>query len=237
MMATVAAGKQLVGAVSPVKMGADTQSVFFAKRWFSGLPASKSMKLSLLVMAAAFACLSAPPDIDRNKALGNPTAPITVEVFSSFDCSHCRDFHEQTAPALFRDYVATGKVYLVSREFPLAGHPHAREAANYATAAARIGKYQQVADALFSNQAAWSRDGQVWSVVAGVLTPQERSKVQALANDPTVVSEVQRDVDAAIAARLDRTPTLVVSTRSNRYPVPGSPRYDVFRYFLNSLLK
>jgi len=43
----------------------------------------------------------------------------------------------------------------VSREFPLRMHQYSREAANYATAAARLGKYQQVADALFLNQLVW----------------------------------------------------------------------------------
>ena len=55
-----------------------------------------------------------------------------LEVFSSFDCPHCKIFHEEIAPRLMNDYVLRGKVCLVSREFPLpasAGHPYAHDVA------------------------------------------------------------------------------------------------------------
>lgn len=107
-------------------------------------------------------------------------------------------------PALLRDYVARGKVYPVNREFSFPGHVRVREAASYATAAARIGRYQQVADALFHGRGAWLRKGQNRPAVASVLNAQEQAKVQALANDPRVLKELQRDVDAGTAARFDR---------------------------------
>src|ERR1051326_9594414 len=92
------------------------------------------------------------------------SAPVEIEVYASFDCPHCKVLHETTIPLLVKDYVAQGKVYLVNREFPLWGpyHPYAWQAAQFATAAARVGKYSQVADALFANQASWSTTGKVW---------------------------------------------------------------------------
>ena len=116
------------------------------------------MKRYALALALLLPCFAAVPEIDKAKAMGSPTAPVTMEVFASFDCPHCKDLHDNTLPLIIRDYVVPGKVYLVNREFPLAGqyHPFAREAADYAVAAARIGKYQQVADALFRNQQRWA---------------------------------------------------------------------------------
>ena len=61
----------------------------------------------------------------------------------------------------------------------------------YAAAAARVGKYQQVADALFQTQSSWALTGKVWEAVAPALTPGGAEKVQALMNDPTVAAEVQ----------------------------------------------
>src|SRR4051794_30350879 len=118
------------------------------------------MKRYALALALLLPCFAAVPEIDKAKALGSPTAPVTMEVFGSFDCSHCKDLHDTTMPLIIRDYVNAGKLYLVSREFPLSGqyHPYARVAANYATAAGRVGKYQQVAEALFKNQTAWAAD-------------------------------------------------------------------------------
>src|SRR5690242_4310286 len=114
--------------------------------------------IGLMVLSA---CLAATPEVDKGKAMGNPSAPILIEVFASFDCPHCKVLHDQVIPLLVRDYVVPGKVYLVNREFPLTGpyHPYAQEAAQYATAAARIGKYEQVAGAIFANQAAWLTTG------------------------------------------------------------------------------
>jgi protein-disulfide isomerase len=197
------------------------------------------MKLYALALLALFAAVAATPPIDKAKAIGNPSAPIVVEVFSSFDCPHCKIMHETVEPNLVRDYVMTGKVYLVKREFPLTGeyHKFAREAAIDATAAARISKYEQVADALFKNQAAWAVDGKVWPTVASVLTASEQAKVQALTKDPGVVAEVQQDYDAGEAGQINSTPTVVVAYKGKRFPFSGVPNYELFRKFLDDLLK
>ena len=198
------------------------------------------MKLCAVALLALFSCLAASPAIDKAKATGNPSAPLVMEIFSSFDCPHCRIMHETMEPAIIRDYVMTGKVYLVKREFPLSGpgHAYAREAADYATAAARIGKYEVVADALFKNQGTWALDGKVWQTVASVLTAADQAKVQALSKEPGVVAEVQQDYDAGVAGAISSTPTIVISGKGKKYPFSGvPPSYDLFRHFLDDLLK
>src|ERR1035441_5091257 len=151
------------------------------------------MKLFALALTALLPCLAASSDADPGKSLGSPSAPIRIEVFSDFECPACKGLHERILPSLMTDYVIPGKVFLVSREFPLPMHQYSREAAAYATAAARVGKYQPVADALFQNQVAWAANGKVWDAVANVLTPAEAKKVQLLAKDPSVMSSVDRD--------------------------------------------
>ena len=76
------------------------------------------------------------------KALGNPQAPIRIDLYSDYQCPGCKWLHENTIRPLIQEYVNPGKVYLVQREFPLAMHAHAKEAACYACAAEKIGKYQ-----------------------------------------------------------------------------------------------
>jgi protein-disulfide isomerase len=112
--------------------------------------------------------------------------------------------------------VTPGTVYLVSREFPLTMHPYSREAANYATAAAEVGKYQPVADLLFRNQADWGASGKVWDTVAVALTGPEQKIVQALAQAPATLALVQQDVDSGLTQRLNRTPTLMVIRGAKR---------------------
>jgi protein-disulfide isomerase len=190
-------------------------------------------------MVLVLSCQAAAPVIDKAKVLGNPSAPMMLEVFSSFDCPHCKAMHETDYPPLMRDFVIPGKACIVNREFPLsgAGHLYAREAANYATAAARIGKYDVVADALFKNQANWAINGNVWDTIAKVLTPAEQTKVQALAKDPGVLAEVQRDLDAGVAAGLTSTPTTVVVYKGKRYPaLSGEQNYELLKNYLNQVL-
>jgi protein-disulfide isomerase len=198
------------------------------------------MKRYALALALLLPCFAAVPEIDKAKAMGSPTAPVTMEVFASFDCPHCRDLHDNTLPMIARDYVVPGKVYLVSREFPLSGqyHPFAREAANYAVAAARIGKYTQVADALFRNQAAWSVNGKVWDTVAAVLTPAEQKKVEALVKDPGVVAEVEREYQEGVAAGVNATPTVIVTQGTKRYPIPAQQlHYGFLKSLLDGMVK
>ena len=64
-----------------------------------------------------------------------------------------------------------------------------------------MGKYEQVADALFQNQPNWSNDGKVFETVASALTPAEQKKVQALAKDPGVLTEVDQEVQEGQAER------------------------------------
>jgi len=140
---------------------------------------------------------------------------------------------------LIRDYVAPGKAYIFNHEFPLQMHPHSREAANFATAAATVGKYQQVADALLQQQNSWGTTGKVWETVASVLTAGEQKKVQDLAKDPAVLAQVQKDLDAGQAQRIPQTPTIIVSRGAKHYSFPGPDpaNYPLLRSLIDGLLK
>ncbi|HEY2016111.1 MAG TPA: thioredoxin domain-containing protein [Bryobacteraceae bacterium] len=193
------------------------------------------MRLFTMALLAVLPCLAAMPEIDKAKALGSTAAPTVIEVFASYDCPHCKVLHETTIPLLVKDYVVPGKAVLVNREFPLSGqyHPYAEEAARYAVAAGRIGKYQQVSSALFDKQAAWVPSGKVWDAVASVLTPAEQKKVQELAKDPSVIAEVKREYDEGVAAGITGTPTLIITHGARRYPIPSQ---QLEYSFLKSLL-
>jgi protein-disulfide isomerase len=195
------------------------------------------MRLSVAALVALAPTLLAAPAIDKGKAFGNPSAPITIELFSDFQCPSCRSLHMGLLPQIMRDYVVPGKAYLVYREFPLPGHNHSREAAAYACAAARVGKYEQVADALFQNQPSWSNDGKVFETVATALTPAEQKKVQVLAKDPAVLSEVDQEVLEGQAERVNSTPTMLIIHGPKKYPIAGGLNYNLLRSFLDGLTK
>ena len=198
-----------------------------------------NMKSVALALAVMLPCLAAGPDADKAKTMGNPSAPIVLELYSDFMCPHCKHLHEDILPAIVLDFVKTGKAYLVFREFPLniPQHVYARPAANYATAAARVGKYQAVSDALFKGQQQWGMTGKVWDTVATALTPDEQKKVQALATDPSVLAEVQKDVDLGMRSQINQTPTIIVTYKLKQQPWSYWDDYNLFKGYLDGLLK
>jgi len=195
------------------------------------------MKTLLFLLAAALPLAAA--DSGSGKTLGNPAAPIRLELFSDFSCPGCKALHEQLLPILIRDFVTPGKVYIVFRDYvlpPNPGHQFSPVAARYATAASRVGKYQQVADALFQTQSSWAVSGKVWEAVAPALTPAEQKKVQALIVDPTVAAEVQSDLEQGMAAHVDRTPTLVMTRKGKQTPWSSWGDYGLFKSMADLLL-
>jgi protein-disulfide isomerase len=197
------------------------------------------MKRIAALFAAVVCCVAATPEVDKGKIIGVPTAPIRIDIFSDFECPACKNFHETLLPQIVKDYVMSGKAYVVNREFPLpiAAHKFSREEANYATAAARLGIYQPVADALFKNQAAVIAGANPWDTVASVLSPDQQKRVQALAKDPAVLAEVQRDVDAGNKERVSSTPTIIVTHGTQHFPLPYPINYSFLRSLLDGFLK
>ena len=188
--------------------------------------------VSLLCLMAGAAASQIPVN---GKTAGMSIAPVVIEIFSDFQCPACKTLHEEMLPSLLANYVAKGRVYLIHREFPLTMHAYAGQAAAYACAAERVGKYDQVANALFRKQATWSVDGKVDETACSVLTPEEARKVRALAKDPSIAAEIQRDVQAGQKAGINQTPTLLITRDRKQYPVT-STNYDLVRRLLDELL-
>ncbi len=197
------------------------------------------MKLYTIALVALLPCLAATPDVDKGKAMGLPTAPIRMEIFSDFTCPHCRVQHEETLPLLMKEFVVPGKLYIIDRAFPLTGpgHQYSREAFTYAVAAARIGKYQEVAQALYANQQVWALAGNVWDCVSAVLkNPADQKKVKELSKDPGVLAEIEAEYQEGVQAGVNQTPTMIVTVGGKRYPLPTAPNYELLRSMLNGFL-
>jgi len=96
--------------------------------------------------------------LDDDPIRGDPNAPISIVEFSDFQCPFCARFHVQTLPLLLEEYIDTGKVNLVYRDFPIQSiHPNALPAAVAAECANEQGKYWEYHDTLFEKQNSWNR--------------------------------------------------------------------------------
>ncbi len=56
--------------------------------------------------------------LENDFFIGDPDAPITIIEYASMSCSHCADFHNNTLKDLKTEYIDTGKVRFVFRDFP-----------------------------------------------------------------------------------------------------------------------
>jgi protein-disulfide isomerase len=175
-------------------------------------------------------------DVDPHEALGSKSAPIVMEVFSDFQCPACKTLFTSTNRQLMDNYVSTGKVYLIHRDFPLPMHAHSRVAAQYSRAAAQIGKLEAVEEVLFQTQETWEQSGDVDGTVAKVLSPGEMTKVRALVKGGTLDPAISKDQTLGNGYKVNQTPTTIIHAKGQTFPVVGVVSYDVLHQFLDQLL-
>ncbi|HTQ53022.1 MAG TPA: thioredoxin domain-containing protein [Bryobacteraceae bacterium] len=196
------------------------------------------MKL-YLALIAMLPAVAAAPDTIKGNALGNPNAPLMLEVFSDFQCPACKRFHDEELPLIVRDYVNTGKAYLIYRYFPLSQHPYGRKAAELVCACAQLGKYEQAANVLFANQEMWAQTGKVDETVASILSPAEQKRLPALLKDPRVQSPIEHDLAEGRALPVIYTPTVAVSYKTKHFNLYGEglSHYDWVKTAFDDLLR
>jgi protein-disulfide isomerase len=191
------------------------------------------------------------------KSLGNKNAPITMEVFSDYQCPSCGNFFEVTLRPMINEYVAQGKVYLIHHDFPLQMHTHSGDAARWANAAAKIGEFQEVDAALFDNQNTWSTNGDIEKYVAAAMSPTDFKRVQAIlkpCTSPPPTSRVDgsappadracpvdqyivQDIILGYQVPVKATPTFIVRYKGQSYPASsGIVSWPILKQFFDSLL-
>jgi protein-disulfide isomerase len=177
------------------------------------------------------------PAAKNFKESGSPTAKITLEVYTDFECPACRQLYLDTLPPLITEYVTTGKVRLLHRDFPLQMHQFSRLAARFANAAGQIGRYDTVANQLFKTQQDWSQNGNIDAQIAKVLPPGEMQKVRDLVkNDMHLDDTVTADVAMGNSDHLTQTPTMEVVYKGSRQQIGGPVPYNILKSYLDQLL-
>lgn len=152
-------------------------------------------------------------------ALGRPDAPVTMVEFSDYQCPYCRRFFEQTLPAIKKEYVDTGKLRYVFRDFPLDQiHPQARKAAEAAKCAGEQGRYWEMHDALFRNQDDLTVP-KLKEYAAGV--PLDAAAFGACLDSGKFAREVERDQEDGAKAGVRGTPAFFVGTTRGADPIDG----------------
>jgi len=201
-----------------------------------------SILLGLLGACSGLFAVAAPQsptgvsDVDPHTAFGSKTAPVIIEVFSDFQCPACKTLFTTTNRLVMDNYVSTGKVYFIHRDYPLPMHAYSRIAARYGRAAAQIGKFEPVEQVLFQNQEKWEQTGDVDGTVASALSAAEMAKVRALVKGGTLDPLIDKDYALGQGYRVNQTPTTVFHSKGQTYPYAGVMTYATLKQFLDQLL-
>jgi protein-disulfide isomerase len=172
-------------------------------------------------------------------ALGSPTATLTLVEFSDFQCPFCARHVQATFPQLERDYVATGKLRYVVRNFPLESiHPDAFKAAEAAECAGRQGKYWEMHHRLFANQQSLGAAQLPGHAQAVGL---DGAAFQRCLAGGEQAEKIRRDVAEGLQAGVNGTPMFFVGVaEGDRMKVlrviQGAQPYAAFKGTLDGLL-
>lgn len=191
------------------------------------------------------------------KTIGNKSAPITMELFSDYQCPSCGGFFKNTLRPMINTYVAEGKVFLVHHDYPLQMHAYSGQAARWANAAAKIGRFQEVDAALYDSQTKWPVDGDIGKFVAGAISATDFKRVQAImkncnANGPQAMSDnsapqadyacpvdeyIVQDIVLGYQLPVPATPTFVIHYKGQTYPATaGGVSWAILKQFFDTLL-
>jgi len=172
------------------------------------------------------------------KESGSASAPVQIELYTDYQCPACRDFYMNTLPLLYKDYIQTGKVHLLHRDFPLPQHQFTMTATNYANAAGMIGKYDIVAAQIFKTQPEWEQNGNIDGEVAKVLSPADLQKVRDLVKSapPAMADTIKTDQAMGARDNLHQTPTIVIIAKGKREVIGGAPPYSILKSYIDKKL-
>ena len=177
--------------------------------------------------------------IDGAPSRGRADAKLTMVEFSDFQCPFCGRFTRETRGQLEREYVDTGKVRMVFRNFPLQNiHPNAIKAAEAAECAQRQSKFWEMHARLFANQQALADADLVRDAQAiGVDVPSFR---QCFAGE--AVTRIRMDLNEGARAGVTGTPTFFIGkpvkdgTIHVVQEIVGAQPYAAFKSALDAAL-
>ena len=181
--------------------------------------------------------------IDGSPVMGQADAPVTMVEFTDYQCPFCRRYSNGTFPQIIKDYVKTGKVRYVVRQFPLkAIHPKAVKASEASLCAGDQGKYWEMHDRIFQKTKAFEQ--KEWVRHAEALGLDMGSFKDCLENGKKT-QKVNRDLKEGTALGMRGTPGFFFGRTDPDNPnkfkavqmIRGAHPYPQFKQIIEKLLK
>jgi len=214
-----------------------TRRAFTAALSLTGLAALAGfspLRLIADAMAQSASDVAKPVSLP-DMALGPATASVTITEYASMTCPHCAAFNETVFPKIKSEYIDTGKVRYVFREFPLDIKAAAGSMLSRCIAKDDSGKYFAVIDMLFKQQNDWVMKNTTETLIRiGKQAGLSQQAVEDCLKDQSLLDKIAADQKyAAEVLKVDSTPTFFV----NGEKIKGETSFEEFDKKIKSLLK
>jgi len=171
--------------------------------------------------------------------LGDPDAPITLVEFGDYQCFFCNKFFHNTEQKLLKNYVDTGKVKIIFKDFTIIG-PDSMTAAHAAHCADDQDLFWEYHDMLYNN---WNGENNGWASSENLLRMAQDVGLNIDEFTDCMLNEIHTQIISASNADartlgLTGTPGFFVISPSNQVTkIPGAQPYDVFQKIFDSELE
>ena len=214
-----------------------TRRAFTAALSLTGLAALAGfspLRLIAEAMAQSASDVAKPVSLP-DMALGPANASVTITEFASMTCPHCAAFNETVFPKIKSEYVDTGKVRYVFREFPLDIKAAAGSMLARCIAKDDAGKYFAVIDMLFRQQNDWVIKNTTETLTRiGKQAGLSQQAVEDCLKDQALLDKIAADQKyASDVLKVDSTPTFFI----NGEKIKGETSFEEFDKRIKALLK
>jgi len=171
--------------------------------------------------------------------LGDPNAPITLVEFGDYQCFFCNKYFHDTEDSILTNYVETGQVKIIFKDFTIIG-PDSVNAAHAAHCANDQGSFWEYHDMLYNN---WAGENNGWASSENLLKFAQDVGLETDEFSECMINTVHEDIIVASnsdarALGLTGTPAFfVIGIDDQVTKIPGAQPFDVFERVFNSELE
>jgi protein-disulfide isomerase len=168
-------------------------------------------------------------------ALGPANAPVTITEYASMTCPHCAAFDASVFPKIKSEYIDTGKIRYIFREFPLDIKAAAGSMLARCIAKGDAGKYFAVIDMLFKQQGDWVMKNTTETLARiGKQAGLSQQAVEDCLKDQALLDKIAADQKyASEVLKVDSTPTFFI----NGEKIKGETSFEEFDKRIKALMK
>lgn len=168
--------------------------------------------------------------VDDDAFMGDENAPVTIVEFSDYQCPFCQRHFKQTLPQIKKDYIDTGKVKYVFRDFPLSFHTDAKKAATAADCAREQGNddtYFQMNNKIYSGTTSSLSDATLIGYATDIDLDVADFKV--CLSSGKYDAEVDADMAAGSSFGVTGTPGFIITDGESSKLVSGAQPFAAFK--------